>query len=219
MAIDENTIKEAIKKLKDSSKKRNFTQSYDLVVNLKNLDLKKPEQQLDTYIQIHYSKGKKSKICALVGPELQPMAEKICDKTIAQHEFQKLSEDKKAVKRLAGEYSFFIAQANIMPQVATAFGKVFGPKKKMPNPKAGCVVPPNANLKPLYDKLQKTIRLYAKERPMIQIPVGNESMDEKEVIDNILTVYDQLIHHLTQDKNNIKSIFLKLTMSKPVLIK
>lgn len=219
MAIDEKTIKETIKQLKESSKKRNFTQTYDLIVNLKNLDLKKPEHQLDLYVQLHYSKGRKSKICALVGPELQPQAEKVCDKTIPQHEFQKISADKKAVKKLASEFHFFIAQANIMPQVATAFGKVFGPKKKMPNPKAGCVVPPSANLKPLYDKLQKTVRLYAKERPLIQIPVGSEAMDEKEIVDNVLTVYDQLIHHLPLEKNNINSVFLKLTMSKPVLMK
>ncbi|MBU0536499.1 MAG: 50S ribosomal protein L1 [Nanoarchaeota archaeon] len=219
MAVDEKTIKETITQLKESSKKRNFAQSFDLIVNLKNLDLKKPDQQLDLYVQLHYSKGKRSKICALVGPELQPEAEKVCDKTVVQQDFANFSKDPKTIKSLASEYNFFIAQANIMPQVATTFGKVFGPKKKMPNPKAGCVVPANAGLKPLYDRLQKTVRLYAKERPLIQIPVGNETMDEKEIIDNILTVYDQLIHHLPLEKNNIKSILLKLTMSKPILIK
>ncbi|MBD3312922.1 50S ribosomal protein L1 [Candidatus Woesearchaeota archaeon] len=219
MAVDENTIKEAIKELKESSKKRNFTQTFDLIVNLKNLDLKKPDNHVDLYVQLHNSKGRKSNICALVGPELQPEAEKVCDKTVPQHDFKKYAEDKKLIKNLASECHFFIAQANIMPQVATTFGKVFGPKKKMPNPKAGCVVPPNASLKPLYERLQKTIRLYAKERPLIQVPVGDENMDEKQVIENVLTAYDQLIHHLPLEKNNIKSVFIKLTMSKPVMIK
>ncbi|MFC1752370.1 50S ribosomal protein L1 [Thermoproteota archaeon] len=219
MAVDEKTIKEAIKQLKESSKKRNFTQSFDLIVNLKNLNFKKPEEQVDIYVQLHYSKGKTSKICALVGPELQPEAEKVCEKAISQQDFKKYTDDKRLVKKLADEFNFFIAQANIMPQVATAFGKVFGPKKKMPNPKAGCVVPPNANLKPLHERLQKTVRLYAKERPLIQIPVGSETMDDKEIIDNVINVYNQLIHHLPLEKNNIRSLFLKLTMGKPVLIK
>lgn len=219
MAVDEKTIEETIKQLKDSSKKRNFTQTYDLIVNLKNLDFKKPEEQVDIYVQLHYSKGRKTKICALVGPELQPEADKVCDKAIPQHEFSKYSADKKLLKKLVNEFNFFVAQANIMPQVATAFGKVFGPKRKMPNPKAGCVVPPNANLKPLYERLQNTVRLYAKERPLIQVPVGSETMDDKEIADNVLTVYDQLLHHLPLEKNNIKSIMLKLTMSKPISIK
>src|SRR3990172_6920050 len=121
-----------------------------------------------------YNRGKKISVCALVGPELAEEAKKVCDGAILSDDFGKYP-DKKEIKKLASKYDFFIAQANVMPKVATSFGRVFGPKGKMPNPKAGCIVPPNANLKTLYDKLQKTVRLYAKERPMIQIPVGNES--------------------------------------------
>ncbi|MCX8146917.1 MAG: 50S ribosomal protein L1 [Candidatus Woesearchaeota archaeon] len=219
MAVDEKSVREALVKAKENSKKRNFTQTYDLIVNLKDLNFNNPEHQVDFYAVMHYGRGKKVKVCALVGPEMKEQAEKSCDKTIITDEFPIYAKDSKLVKKLAKEYHFFIAQANIMPQVATTFGKVFGPRKKMPNPKAGCVVAPGANLKLLYDKLQKTVRLYAKEKPLIQVPVGNETMKDEEVIDNILTVYDQLLHHLPQEKNNIKSVFLKLTMGRPVEIK
>ncbi len=219
MAVDENTIREVIKGLKDSSKKRNFTQSFDLIINLSNLNLKKPEEQVNLYVQLPKSRGNKARVCALVGHELKQEAEKACDKTITQDEFDAYANDKKALKKLAKDFNFFIAQANIMPKVASSFGKVFGPKKKMPDPKSGCVVPPGANLKPVYDKLQSTVRLYAKEKPLIQVPVGSEEMDDKDIADNVLTVYDNLIHHLPLEKNNIKSIYLKLTMSKPVIIK
>ncbi len=146
-------------------------------------------------------------------------AKNVCDKVILSDDFDAYAKDKKAIKKLASEFNYFIAQANIMPKVATAFGKVLGPKKKMPNPKAGCIVQPKASLKPLYDKLQKTIRVYAKETPLVQCVVGSEQMPDKEVADNILTVYTHLIHHLPNERNNIKSVLLKLTMSKPVEIK
>lgn len=217
--MDEKEVFEAIKKLKESSSKRNFTQSYDLIINLKDLDFKRPEEQVDLFITLHYSKGRIGKICALVGPELTDEAKKVCEKTITQGEFEKYAGDKKATKKLASEHDFFIAQANIMPKVATAFGKILGPKKKMPNPKAGCVVPPKANLKPLHDKLQKTVRAYAKERPLIQCAVGNEKMADREVADNVLNVYNNVLHHLPGEKNNIKNVMLKLTMSKPVELK
>jgi large subunit ribosomal protein L1 len=126
--------------------------------------------------------------------------------------------DKKAVKKLAKEHSYFISQANIMAQVAQAFGKILGTRGKMPNPKAGCVVPPKANLKPLSEKLQNTIRMKAKTSPVIQILVGREDMDEDHVADNILSLYNQLVHALPHHEQNIGKIMVKLTMGKIVTV-
>lgn len=215
--MDKETLQKALKELKESSQKRNFKQSIDLIINLKDLNLKKPEEQVDMFIQLHYPKGKMSKICALVGPELREDAAKVCDKMISVEDFAKYK-DKKDVKKLAEEYDYFIAQATVMPKIAAAFGRVFGPKQKMPNPKAGCVVPPKFNLAPLYDKLQKTVRAVAKTAPTIKVMVGKEDQDEKEIVDNILTVYDTLTHHLPKEHHNIRSVMLKLTMSKPVKV-
>jgi len=211
--MDKNQVTQTLKKVKENSKKRNFTQSYDLIINLRDIDIKKAEQAVNFFTTLHYSKGKKAKICALVGPELLPQAKEICDLAISVDDFSKY-QDKKEAKRLAMQYDFFIAQATIMPKVATAFGRVFGPKGKMPNPKVGCVVPPNANLKPLYEKLQKTARLQTKNDAIIQTMVGNEGMKDEEITDNIMTVYDALIHHLPSGKNNVKNALLKLTMGK-----
>jgi len=216
--MDKKTLSEALTKLKESAKKRNFKQTYEIIYTLKDLDFKKPEGQIDFFATLHNEKGRKIKTCALVGPELEAEAKKACDKTITQSEFPKY-QNKADIKKLASEYDFFIAQANIMAQVASTFGKVFGPKGKMPNPKAGCVVPPKANLTSLVKKLQKTVRVNIKTSRMIQCPVGVEGMSDDEIIDNIITLHDQIIHHLPNEENNIKNIFLKLTMSKPVKVK
>ena len=210
--MDQKKTLKAIKKIRESSQKRNFNQSFDLIINLKDLNLKNPDQQVDTFATLHYSRGKKIKVCALVGPELTSNAKENCDNIISQSEFPKFAKDKKLSKKLVKEYDFFIAQANIMPAIASTFGRFLGPKAKMPNPKAGCIVPPNANLKPLYEKLQKTVKLMAKVNPLIQCTVGQESMKDEEIVDNIMTVYNHLIHQLPREESNIKSIYLKLSM-------
>lgn len=214
--MDVKQVQDALKKAREQGKKRNFSQTVDLIITLQNLDLKKPEQHVDTYITLHYPRGKQIKVCALVGPELKDEAEKICDKTLHVDDFGSI--DQKKAKKLAEDYDFFIAQANMMGKVATTFGKILGPRGKMPNPKAGCVVPPKAGLKPLYDKLQKTLRLTAKTALMIQCFVGSESMKDEEVIDNIMTTYKSLINVLPGHENNIKTMYLKLTMGKPVKV-
>ncbi len=213
--MEKGTVLKALKELRESQKKRNFSQGVDFIINLKNLDLKKPENQIELYIPLTYSKGKKNKICALVGPELRDDAEKVCDGCIAEKDFEAQAKDNRKLKRLADEYEFFIAQANIMPKVATAFGRVFGPRGKMPNPKAGCIVPPKTNLTPLVERLQKTVKAVAKERPLIQVSVGNEAMTDEHIAENAMTVYNQIYGKLPLEKNNVKSVYLKLTMGKP----
>jgi len=217
--MDKNTVKEAIKNLKENSKKRSFKQTFDLIINLKGLNMKKSEQHIEIYTQLHYSKGKPVKICAFIGPELREEAAKVCDTAIFVDDFPKFQADKKLIKKLASEHSFFIAQANIMPKVAQVFGKVLGTRGKMPNPKAGCVVPPKTSLQPLYERLQQTIKLKAKVQPVIKCTVGAEDQNEEEVIDNIITTYNSVIHNLPGEQNNIKNVLLKLTMSTPVEVK
>ena len=213
--MDKDKIKLALQQLRKNSKKRNFVQSIDLIISLKNFDLKKKENQLDLYFPLHYPPRKKTKVCAFVGPELYQDAKQVFDKVIQLNEFPNYK-DKKAIKKLAKEFNFFVAQVDIMPNVAATFGRILGPKKKMPNPKAGCIIPKGANLKALYEKLQKTIELHLKDQPQVQCIVGHGKMKDEEIIDNILTIYERSINQLPEGENNIAEVYLKLTMSPVV---
>jgi large subunit ribosomal protein L1 len=213
--MDKESVLEALEKLKMSAQKREFKQSIDLIIALKDLDFKKPEQQVELFLSMPYTTGKKTKVCALIGPELNDEAKKVFDLTIIQDDFAKY--DKKKARKLAAQFDYFIAQANIMTKVAATFGRYLGVRGKMPNPKAGCVVPPKGvNLAVLNEKLQKTVKVSAKKVPLIQLRVGTEEMPVEHVADNVMFVFDQLIHHLPGERHNVKAIYLKLTMSKPV---
>jgi len=216
--MEKAKVLEAIRKAKEA-KKRNFKQTFDIIVKLKDLDLKKPEQNLDFFALLHYPIGRKAKVCALVGAEMRDAATQAVDKVIIQDEFARYGQDKKATKKLAEEYDYFIAQANIMPAIATHFGKILGVRGKMPNPKAGCVVSPNANLKQLYEKLQKTVRVKTRNSQMVQARIGYEDQPEEEIADNIITLHTQIVNHLVNHENNISKTLLKLTMGAPVEIK
>ena len=215
--MEKEELQSALQKAKDISEKRNFKQSYDLIINLKGLDPKKPEHQVDAFITLPHSKGKKVKVCALVAAELEGQAKEIFDFTILSDNFDKYK-DKKETKKIANNFDFFIAQANIMPKVATVFGRVFGPRGKMPNPKSGGVVAPNANIKPLYEKLQRTVRATTKNAPLLQCSIGTEDMNNNDVVENALTVYNTVLPLLPNESHNVKNVYIKLTMGKPVKI-
>jgi large subunit ribosomal protein L1 len=215
--MNQESIIKAIKEAKEKSKKRKFNQSFELIINLTELDLKKPEHQLETWINLP-NINKNNKICGLIGPELKESTKGLCDTIVMHDDFIQYAKDKKLTKKLANNHEFFIGQANIMPDIAKTFGRILGTKGKMPNPKAGCVVPPNANIKVLVENLKKTIKIRAKTQPSIKCKVGTEDMKEEEIAENIATIHKQVLHLLPKEKNNIKNILIKLTMGKPVKI-
>jgi len=216
--MEKQTILETVKKVREISPKRKFNQSFDLIINLTNIDLKKQEQKVDLYYTLPHGKGKNPKICALIDNELSSQAKGVFDKIILKEEFSSYTNKKPILRRLSEDYDFFIAQANLMGQIASTFGKVLGPRGKMPSPKAGCVIPPSANLQAVKEKLQKAIHLETKNEPVLKASIGNELMKDEELVDNIHFIYNQLIHSLPQEKNNIKSFILKLSMGPAVKI-
>lgn len=216
--MNKNDVLQALKQAKETSNKRKFNQTVDVIITLKDLDLKKPSNQVDLFITLHHSNGRKMKICGLVGPEMLDYAKKELDFVIDSDKFDEYAKDKKKMKKLANEYDYFVAQANLMAKVAAAFGRILGPKNKMPNPKSGCVVPPNANLAALKSKLFKTVRIMVKQFPQFQTAVGKEDSKEDEIVDNVVTIYNQLMHHLPNEEHNIKDIYVKLTMGPSIKI-
>jgi large subunit ribosomal protein L1 len=214
--MEKKEILEAIKSVKASSKKRKFTESLDLIVNLKGLNLKKEEEKINTFITLPHQRGKKTKITALVDKELSTKAKDTCDHIVLLDDFKK--QDKKSIKKLAEKTDYFVAQASIMPKVAQTFGRVLGPRGQMPNPKAGCVVPSTADLKPLVTRLQTLVKIETKNEQAIKTSLGHSDFDDNKLADNAMTIYNYIISHVPQEKNNIKNVTLKLTMGKPLII-
>ena len=202
----------------DSEKKKNFGQTVDLIITFKDIDMKNPKANVDLYVRLPHGRGKKVKVCALVGPELAADAKEIFDRVIVQEQFPGFTE-KKVSRKLAADFDYFVAQANIMGQVASVFGRSLGVRGKMPNPKVGCVVPPKgANLKQLYEQLQSTVKVKAKGGPLVQCAVGIEQMSSDDLTENAMTVITAVLRALPNEDHNVKSVILKKTMGKPVQV-
>ena len=212
--MNKEEVKKALEELKKQPK-RKFTQSYDLIINLKNINVK--SNPVDFNVNLPNSNGRKIKVGAFVEPLMVEQAEKTCDLVIKEVDFKNYK-DKKVAKKLAQDYDYFISQATLMPKVAAPFGRVLGTRGKMPNPKLGCVIPPNANLEQLMKKLAATVSLSAKKATNLQCMIGKEDQPEEEVIANIMAVFQAAVRNLPNESQNIKNVCLKLTMGKPVRV-
>lgn len=201
-------LKKALEELR-KSKERKFNQTVDLIVNLQKFDVRK--SQINLFLRVpHKLKDKK------VAGFLESKNDSI--DTITPTEFNKYR-DKKELKKLVNKYDFFISQASLMPKVATTFGKILGPAGKMPSPQMGIILnADDKSISELKEKINNTIKIKIKEAS-IKLPIGKQNMKDEELIENTSYVYKEILKALPRDKENIKNVAIKFTMTKPIKIK
>lgn len=205
-------IAEAVQKARTTGKQRNFTQSIDLVINLREIDLSKPENRINEEIVLPHGRGRDIKVAVIADGELALQAQKAgADLVITRKGIEEYAKDKKKLKQIANVHKFFVAQTDIMPLVGKHFGPVLGPRGKMPKP-----VPSNIAIAPLLERLKKTVRLQLKERPILHVVIGNEKMDNEKIAENVEAVLARLEMALDKGKNQIGSVYIKSTMGSPV---
>ncbi len=201
-------ILEAVKKAKEESKPRNFTQSVDVVITIKDLDVKKPENRMDEEVLLPNGRGKDVKIAFIADGELALQAKNAgADLVINKPELEEMGKDRKEAKKIANRHDFFVAQADMMPLVGRFLGPVLGPRKKMPKP-----VPANIKPEPIMERLKSTVKVRIKDQPVIQALVGTQDMDDELIVDNIEAVLNLLDQKLEKGRNQIKSMYIKTTM-------
>jgi large subunit ribosomal protein L1 len=215
MPLDQKTITIAIKEVKEKSKKRNFTQSVELILSLKDIDMKSPEGRIQERIELpHPSPEKPNRICVIATGELALKAKRAkADLVIGKDELAGLAGRKKDLRKIANEYNFFMAEAPLMPRVGKILGPALGPRGKMPVP-----VPPTADISGLIKKYRKMVSVRMRNQPVIRCRVGTESMKEEEITENIQTVLKSIEGKLKRGTKNIKTVYLKTSMGKPVKI-
>jgi len=207
--VEEKKIIEALKEVKEKSKKRNFSQTWDIIINLKNIDLTKPENRFSGAIILPNKKGKKTEVCVITDSSINEV-KKLGVKFLTKNDLKKIT--KAEAKKLADKYDYFLGEVTLMPQVGKILGPILGPRGKMPKP-----FPPNANIKALIESGEKTFNVNVKI-PIIQGAVGSEEMKEEEVAENIKTIINFIEGKLPKGKQQIKNIFVKLTMSAPIKV-
>lgn len=207
-------ILEAVKEAKEQSKPRNFTQSIDIVMNIKDLDVKKPENRFDEEVTLPNGRGKDVKISFIADGELAVQAKNAgIDLVVTKEELEELGKDRKKAKKVANSIDFFVAQADMMPLVGRFLGPVLGPRKKMPKP-----VPASAKAEPIIERLQNTVKIGIKDQATIQTLVGTQEMSDEQIAENIEAVLAILDRNLEKGRNQIKSMFIKTTMGSVVRV-
>jgi large subunit ribosomal protein L1 len=209
--METNTASELEKFMAENKGKRKFTQSVELAVNFKGIDFNKPENRLNMSISLPKGRGKESAVAVFADDQrIIDAAKETGAKLIPSSELEQIRSDKARMPELL-DYDMF-AQPSLMPQIAKALGQFLGPRNKMPRPIVG------SDVKGILGKAGGSVSIRSKGKylPTVHCTVGTESMPANDIAANV----DQVVSDISKKvgKQNIKSVYLKLTMSKPIKI-
>ncbi len=215
MPLDNKTLLDAVKEAKAKSGQKKFNQTIELIIDLKEVDMKAPEGKIQQVLELPHATGKPNKICVIASGELALKAKNAkVERVIEKDGLEELAGKKKELRKIASDYDVFISETPLMPLVGRIFGPVLGPRGKLPVP-----IPPNADIASLIPKHRKTIVVRLRNQPIIQCSIGTENMPEEELVANIQAVLRVLEGKLKRGLKHIKFAFIKTSMGEPVKIK
>jgi len=215
MPLDKKTLLDAVKEAKTKSGQKKFNQTIELIIDIKEIDMKAPEGRIQQVVELPHVTAKPNKICVIASGELALKARRAqAELVIEKADLEGLAGKKKELRKLANNYDVFISEAPLMPSVGRIFGPALGPRGKLPVP-----VPPTADIASLIAKHRKTVVVKMRNQPIIQCSVGTEDMKDEELVANIQAVLRVLEGKLKRGFKNIKFAFIKTSMGEPVKIK
>lgn len=215
MPLDRKTLLDAVREAKTQSGEREFNQTVEFILDIKEIDMKSPEGKIQAVVDLPHATGKQNKICVVASGELALKARQAkADAVLEKSDLEAYAGNKKQLRKLANAYDVFLSEAPLMPLVGKILGPALGPRGKLPVP-----VPPNADIAPLITKHRKTVVVKMRNQPIIQCAVGTADMKEEQIVDNIQAVLRLVEGKLKRGLKNVKLAFVKTSMGKPVEIK
>ncbi|WP_049925092.1 50S ribosomal protein L1 [Halopiger goleimassiliensis] len=205
----DSDIETAVSRALEEAPDRNFTETVDLAINLRDLDLNEPSNRVDESVVLPSGTGQETRIVVIAEGETAVRAEEVADEVLSEDDVADLDDDE--AKDMADETDFFIAEEAMMQDVARHLGTILGPRGKMPDP-----LSPDEDVVETVNRLKNTVQLRSGDRRTFHTLVGSEAMDAEEVADNIDVILRRLHADLEKGPQNIDAVYVKTTMGPSV---
>ena len=207
----DDTIVEAVSRALDESPPRNFRETVDLAVNLRDLDLNDPSNRVDESIVLPSGTGQDTQIVVFAEGETALQAQDVADQVLSSDDLEELGDDDDEAKDLADATDFFVAEADLMQDIGRYLGTVLGPRGKMPTP-----LQPDDDVVETVNRMKNTVQVRSRDRRTFHTRVGADDMPAEEIADNIDVIIRRLEADLEKGPLNLDSIYVKTTMGPAV---
>ncbi|HEY7572185.1 MAG TPA: 50S ribosomal protein L1 [Nitrososphaeraceae archaeon] len=198
---------ELVKRAREGATKRNFDQSVELTLVLKDIDVKRGFS-INEVIELPNKISNPPRICVVGSGDLSTRAKKAgIDRIIEPDELDRLGTNRREARKIVRAHDFFLADTSLMPNVGRSLGQFLGPQGKMPTP-----LQYGAPIETLSTKFRNSVRVRTKNQLNLAAKIGDEKMEDSKLVSNAETVVTELEKKLPQGGKNIQNAVVKFTM-------
>lgn len=215
--MDKKTLLEAISKMRDAGKERKFEQTAEFIINFRDMDMKKPDNRIDVTVVLPHEIGKTEEAKAMVFVKDKEFAAALKGKHDYMMEDEIAKIPKKKINEMLNTYNVFFAEGPVMLTVGKYLGQDLAPKNMMPRPIEPNIKAVETGLAGVSTGLRVT-NTKGKNMPVVHCPIGKQGNSDDVLAENALAVYGAVVNTLPQKDHNVKSTFVKLTMSPAIKV-
>ena len=207
--ITSSGVRENVKKLLEYStetKKRNFLETVELQVGLKNYDPQRDKRFSGT-LKLPQVPRPNMTICIFGDAFDVDRAKSLGVDAMSVDDLKKLNKNKKLIKKLAKKYNAFVASEVLIKQIPRLLGPTLSKAGKFPTP-----VSHNDDLYSKVTDVKSTIKFQLKKVLCLAVAVGNVDMEEDVLVNQIMMAANFLVSLLKKNWQNVGSLVIKSTM-------
>ena len=190
----------------DETKKRNFLETVELQVGLKNYDPQRDKRFSGT-LKLPACPRPHMSVCVFGDAFDVDRAKSLGVDAMSVDDLKKLNKNKKLIKKLSKRYNAFVASEVLIKQVPRLLGPQLSKAGKFPTP-----VSHNDDLAGKINDVRSTIKFQLKKVLCLAVAVGNVEMTEDVLVNQILMAVNFLVSLLKKKWQNVGSLVIKSTM-------
>ncbi|KAJ3268454.1 hypothetical protein HDV01_002733 [Terramyces sp. JEL0728] len=204
------TAVQTLIKYSTEEKPRKFTETVELQIGLKNYDPQRDKRFSGT-VRLPNIPRPQMKLCILADAAHIDQAKAIALEFMSVDDLKKLNKNKKLIKKLAKKYDAFLASEALIKQIPRLLGPGLSKAGKFPTP-----ISHNDNLEEKIAEIKSTIKFQLKKVLCLGVAVGHVKMTDDQLVNNTMLAVNFLVSLLKKNWQNVKSLFLKSSMGKPI---
>jgi large subunit ribosomal protein L1 len=207
--VNDSQLKELVKIAREGAGKRNFNQSAELTLVLKDIDVKKGFN-LNEVVVLPHKPTRLPTICVVGSGDMATRAKNAgVEHVMDPQELDRLGTNKREARKMVRAHDFFLSDTNQMAAVGRSLGQFLGPKGKMPTP-----LPYGAPIENIAGRFRGSVRVKAKSQLNVSVKIGDEKLSDDQIAENASAVVAAVEKKLPQGDKNIRNAHVKFTMGK-----